>query len=467
MIESLSLNDWIRIEKKVRQQPRLSVQDLAAQTGLALADAENVIERLLEKYHCRLQVTAEGHIIYDFENFKLRNIQEWKKKLQHWFETFWVYGQYGLRVWIGLFTISYFLVSAIGLTMITGQSLGLENLFFEDKKEKKLKSKSKKANFENIFVSFWKSVTQWKKVGENIVEQKETEGKKNWVEAVYQFVFGKNKPKNPLSEAQKTAQWISQQNGILTVEDVQLLTGTDRNEAERLFSEVLVRFEGKPEVNEEGLLYGHFETLLRQTQSTNEKIGFFYEKEEPLAVITGNTEKQNQHIVGLGAITLISSVIFSFDVYENFFLLRWIPNIWLNVFLGWIPLAYMIPFFSLPFVRIFQQEFWINPKIKQQNLERKVFKAIVENEWESMSLKTLIGKIFKNNRASQAKKVAEILKKWQLDFGFEIVAEEKKGEIVYSFAGFKTQLDKIQAFRNQFDQQNFQTDIVFDTNEHE
>lgn len=467
MIKSLGLNDWVRIEKKVRQQPRLSVQDLAAQTGLALADAEGVIEQLLEKYHCRLQVTAEGQIIYDFDNFRLRDVQEWKKKLQHWLETLWVYGQYGLRVLIGLFTITYFLTSAIGLTLVTGQSFGIENLLFENKKEKKLKKKTEKANFENIFVSFWKSITQWKTVGENIVEQKETEGKKNWVEAVYQFVFGKNKPKNPLSQAQKTAQWISQQNGILTVEEVQMLTGTNRNEAERLFSEVLVRFEGKPEVNEEGLLYGHFETLLQQTQSTNEKVGFFYETEEPLAVITGNNEKQNARIAGLGAVTLVSSLVFTFEAYERIFLFHISPTIWLTVLLGWIPLAYTVPFFLMPFVRMLRQEFWTNPKIKQRNLERKIFKAIVENEWESMSLKTLSGKVFKNNWDWQQKKVEKILKKWQLDFGFEIVAEEKKGEVVYSFAGFKAQLDHIQAFRNQFDRQNFQTDIVFDTEEGE
>ncbi len=467
MSNSLSLNDWFQIEKKVRAQARLSVQDLAAQTGLALVDAEKVIEQLLEKYHCRLQVTAEGQIIYDFENFRLRNIQEWKKKLQYWFETVWIYSQYGLRVLIGLFTITYFLLSAIGLTLVTGQSLGIQHLLYEDKKEKQLKDKSKKANFENIFVSFWKSITQWRTVGENIVEQKETEGKKNWVEAVYQFVFGKNKPKNPLSEAQKTAQWISQQNGILTVEEVQMLTGTDRNEAERLFSEVLVRFEGKAEVSEEGILYGHFETLLQQTQSTNAKIGFFYETEEPLAVITGNNIKQNARIAGLGAITLISSLIFSLEAYERIFLFQVSPNIWLTLFLGWIPLFYTVPFFTLPFVRILKQEFWTNPKIKEQNLERSLFKAIVENGWESIELKTLSGKVFKNNWAWQQKKVAKIVKKWQLDFGFEIVAEEKKGEVVYSFEAFKAQLDRIEAFRSQFTLQNFQSDIVFDTNEEE
>ncbi len=467
MIDSLSINDWFQLEKKVRLQPRLSVQDLATQTGLALADAEKVIEKLLEKYHCRLQVTAEGSIIYDFEDFRFRNVQEWKKKLQYWLEIFWIYGQYGLRVLIGLFTITYFLVSAIGLTLFTGQSLGLENLLFEDKKEKKFKLESKKANFENIFVSFWKSITQWRTVGENIVEQKETQGKKNWVEAVYQFVFGKNKPRNPLSQAQKTAQWISQQNGILTVEEVQMLTGTDRNEAERLFSEILVRFEGKPEVNEEGILYGHFETLLQQTQSTNEKTGFFYENQEPLAIITGNTEKQNARIAGLGAVTLISSLLFSFEAYESVFLFHIKPNIWLTVFLGWIPLVYTVPFFSLPFVRMLQQEFWTNPKIKQRNLERKIFKVIVENGWEAVDLKTLSGKIFKKNWAWQQKKLAKILQKWQLDFGFEISTEEKKGEMVYSFEAFKAQLDKIQAFRNQFALQNFQTDIIFDTKEGE
>ncbi|MCA9619075.1 MAG: hypothetical protein KC731_08635, partial [Myxococcales bacterium] len=92
----------------------------------------------------------------------------------------------------------------------------------------------------------------------------EREEGKSFVASVYDFVLGPTRVEpHPLAQQQEVAAFVRQNGGVLTVRDVQALSGMGRKEAEQFFARFVAEQDGVAEISEDGALYATFEELLR------------------------------------------------------------------------------------------------------------------------------------------------------------------------------------------------------------
>ena len=54
------------INKRIHKTGRLTAPDAAMLTGLGVDEVSRALEKLMEQYECKLQVTDQGELIYDF-----------------------------------------------------------------------------------------------------------------------------------------------------------------------------------------------------------------------------------------------------------------------------------------------------------------------------------------------------------------------------------------------------------------
>ncbi|HZO15702.1 MAG TPA: hypothetical protein VFB62_20660 [Polyangiaceae bacterium] len=87
---------------------------------------------------------------------------------------------------------------------------------------------------------------------------------KSFIASVYDFVIGPTRVEPPpRAQEQEVAAFVRQNGGVLTVRDVQTLSGMPRKQAEQFFARFVAEQDGVAEVTEDGALYATFDELLR------------------------------------------------------------------------------------------------------------------------------------------------------------------------------------------------------------
>ncbi|MEM6299461.1 MAG: hypothetical protein AAF740_12305 [Bacteroidota bacterium] len=263
--------------------------------------------------------------------------------------------------------------------------------------------------------------------------------------SIYDFVFGEKRYQpDELFNQREIAAFLQQSQGILTIPDVMKLNGLPRHEAEKLFSDVLIRFEGEPSVSTDGVLYGDFrEFILRKNEST-EKVTYYWDEYEPEYNLTGNTKGRNTLIVFLNGFNLF----FAFLGMTGFFnvMLDEPEAMWMITWLGWVPLVFSMIFFLIPTIRYFR----LTPlrKARQENNRRKrVFKAVFLSPETTLSLSDVQQKV-NQDAVTEALKPAEIQPLF-FDLAHDLSTDTRvrEDEVVFDFA----HLREAQQLRNRLE----------------
>ncbi|MEN9222461.1 MAG: hypothetical protein Q6M04_08495 [Thermostichus sp. BF3_bins_97] len=249
---------------------RVTLGDIASSTGLALHDAKQELLNLAQKAEGHLQVSEQGEIAYVFpRGFRsILSRKEQQDRAAALRRKLWGGFLYGLRVSFGIMlvvSIVLIILALIALQMAAsrgddnnnrGRSRGLGFYYFP-----------------NLWIGnpFWRPYPDYGYRGYSgrgrSKPQPQEKSELNFLEAVYSFLFGDGDPNADLEEKRYAliGQVIRANGGVIAAEQVlpylDVEPGSAALEYEDYMLPILAKFDGQPEVSEEGDIVYRFPEL--------------------------------------------------------------------------------------------------------------------------------------------------------------------------------------------------------------
>jgi hypothetical protein len=242
--------------------------------------------------------------------------------------------------------------------------------------------------------------------------RKPKEHDKAFIASVYDFVLGPGRVEpDPRAQRQEVAAFVRKNGGVLTVGDVQALSGMTRPVADEFFATFVAEQDGAAEVTQDGALYATFEELLRSRSTKHDaEIMFYWDEYEPPHELTGNTTGKNVLIAALAAFNLACSV----------FVLAGGSGLGdLGLLLGAVPAGIFSLFFAVPLFRA-PLVWWRNRQQHIHNIRKRLFQVIFGGDDERLSADEVVARA--NNKSTTEEKlqlalVGELLGETLLDVG--------------------------------------------------
>lgn len=458
---------------------QFTLEDAVSVTGMPVIETQEAIKNMMEKYDCKLKVTENGDLIYDFGTLQRRHQKPWSEYFFDAMAMLWKGFQYFYKAMTSLFLIIYFvvfLVLLIGAAIASEDGDGVGDLI---------------AVLLRVFISIfeWNTINSYNdryyqtdshgypyqhykeksKILGKKKKSKDPRDEKGFVASIYDFIFGPPRVElDPLTNNQEVATFLRQQKGLVVTSEIQALAGWKREEAENFMTECLAMFDGKGDVSDNGTLYGDFSQLIRSKNRTGEEpVVWYWDEYEPDYELTGNSAGRNAAIIGMNIFNLLFSMAMVFG--------GWLGPDGLDLgflgslFLGYFPLVYSTLFFIIPMFRWIRQ---IPQKRKQHeiNIRKRLMRIVFQTYDQTKShiheipLKKL-EEVANTNRGSEEKLSAatidRIMKDTLADLGGEAYLNEN-AEVIYKFDLIAQELNDIDKLRANKKDNSQLGDIVFE-----
>ncbi|KVI03572.1 hypothetical protein Ccrd_018135 [Cynara cardunculus var. scolymus] len=301
---------------------RVTVGDVASKAGIKLTEAQKALQALAADTNGFLEVSDEGDVLYVFPKDYRTNLaaKSLRIKLEPLFEKAKSGAEYLIRVTFGTALIASIVIVYTTIIAIISSSSEEDN-----------RGRRRGRSFDSGF-SFYLSPADlfwyWDPYYYRRRRVRKEDNGMNFIESVFSFVFGDGDPNEGIEEERwkLIGQYIASNGGVVTAEelapylDVQNAEKTDDDDSYIL--PVLLRFDGQPEVDEEGNILYRFPSLQRtatsQRSGRKEYVGrkwtewvggvdkFFKEKKWDFSKIS-NTERAM--VAGLGALNLFGVIV--------------------------------------------------------------------------------------------------------------------------------------------------------------
>jgi hypothetical protein len=282
--------------------------------------------------------------------------------------------------------------------------------------------------------------------------------KKNFMSAVYDFVFGPPRVQlDPLGNEKEVAAYLQQHNGIVVTAELSALAGWTLPQAETFLTDCILRYRGETKISDDPVLYGQFDELMRGVGEVETgDIMYYWDEYEPEYELNGNSGTQNM-IIGImnGFNLMIALFLATGDltafvtpgVSPDIFAWLAVNAVWVQVVLGWIPLIFSILFFVIPLVRWFQIH-TLQQQRQRQNVRKRLFKAIFARRGQPQTVPAVTTAV---NRGSEeaALTLPEVesgLKQLVLDMPGDMDVSES-AEVQYAFPRLTAELDAVERLR--------------------
>ncbi|KAG8648673.1 hypothetical protein MANES_08G025400v8 [Manihot esculenta] len=234
--------------------------------------------------------------------------------------------------------------------------------------------------------------------------QTDGDGKMNFIESVFSFVFGDGDPNQGIEEERwkLIGQYISSNGGVVTAEELAPYLDLQTNEQtmndESYILPVLLRFDGQPEIDEEGNILYRFPSLQRTASSQRSRrkeyvgrrwadwIGlekFFREKKWQFSKTSAS---ERAMVIGLGGVNLFGVIILGAMLKD----VAVTPSGLIKFVSGIFPLLqiYAGSFFAIPLIRWFLVR-KRNAEIEKRNQAREQVARTLELPDPSLRRKLL------------------------------------------------------------------------------
>ncbi|XP_057960971.1 uncharacterized protein At5g03900, chloroplastic [Malania oleifera] len=343
---------------------RVTIGDVASRAGLKLSEAQRALQALAADTDGFLEVSDEGDVLYVFPKDYRSKLaaKSFRIKAEPLVEKAKSAAEYLIRVSFGTALIaSIVLVYTTIIAIVSSRS-------DEDNRGRR-GGRSYDSGFTfylNPSDLFWYWDPYYYRR-----RRVQTEGDgMNFIESVFSFVFGDGDPNQGIEEERwkLIGQYISSNGGVVTAEelapylDLSSMDATDNDESYIL--PVLLRFDGQPEVDEQGNILYRFPSLQRtaasQRSGRKEYVGrrwadwiggvekFFEEKKWQFSK-TRSSERAM--VIGLGGLNLFGVIILG-SMLKN---MSVTPSGFITFVADIFPLLqiYAGSFFAIPLVRWF------------------------------------------------------------------------------------------------------------------
>lgn len=465
-------------EKNTKQ---FTLEDAVSVTGMPVIETEEAVQNMMEKYDCKLKVTENGDLIYDFGTaLTRRDKKPWTEYLQEFMQMLWRGFQIGYKVMTSLFLVVYFvvfLVLLIGAAVASedGDGVGdliliMGRLFLSIFEWNTIMGYNNRYYKNDPYGYSYQHYKERPSILKRKRKPKDPRDEKSFVASVYDFIFGPPRVKlDPLANNQEVATFLREQKGLITTSEVQALAGWRREEAENFMTECLGMFNGEAHVSENGTLYGDFSQLIRSKNRTGEEpVVWYWDEYEPEHELTGNSNGRNAIIIAMNTFNLILSLGLVFGGW--FGALTANLGFWGSLFLGGFPLVYSALFFLIPMVRWFR----VRPLRRKQhelNIRKRLMRIVFQtydqgkkhvHEIPLTTLTQVANDQRKTEEKLDSKTVDRVMKDTLADLGGEAYLNDEN-EIIYRFDQIALELDDVDELRANKRDDNDLGKIIFES----
>lgn len=375
---------------------RVTIGDVASKAGLKLAEAQKSLQALAADTNGFLEVSDEGDVLYVFpKDYRTKlAAKSLRIKIEPLAEKAKSAGEYLIRVSFGTALIaSIVIVYTTIIALLSSRS--------DDDNRGRRGGRSYDSGF-NFYISptdlFW----YWDPYYYRRRRVRTENNGMNFIESVFSFVFGDGDPNQGIEEERwkLIGQYIAANGGVVTAEEIApyLDVQTTEND-ESYILPVLLRFDGQPEVDDEGNILYRFASLQRtastQRNTRKEYVGrrwadwvggvekFFKEKKWEFSK-TSTSERAM--VVGLGGLNLFGVIVLG-TMLKNTTIT---PSGFITFVSDIFPLLqiYAGSFFAIPLVRWFFIR-KTNAEIEKRNSTREKYARALEFPDVSLRRKVL------------------------------------------------------------------------------
>jgi hypothetical protein len=463
------------LEKFLKQSNhQFTLNDATAFSGLRTDQAKEALNALMETYLCRLKMTENGDLIYDFgKTLHRRGQKTFGEIVAQIGEALWKAFTFIYKIWITLMLVVYFIIFLVILILMVVAILSGSN----DKNKKASPNLGKTLN------GMTRALFNWSTVSRSIIYTTDKRGyrhkayqprpssvagetQKSFIAKVYDFVFGPLRvTPAPGEQEREIAAYIRANKGLLVAAEVRGLTGFERDKADFTFSDSLIRFNGEPRISEKAaVLYGYFFELIRSVSKEHEgQIIWFWDEYEPPFQITGNTTKDNAIIIGMNLFNLCFALfaLLSFAQTGYFFIFEGRE---FEIFLGWVPAVFSVIFFAVPLLRS-MPTLRKERERKANNIKKRVMKVIFQHRKVLLTLDFITQKVNETQGQEEhlsAAVVGQTMETLLYDLEGERVVNAE-GVEYYAFVRFNEELDEIRELRRHAQNNDALGKITFET----
>lgn len=468
------------LEKYAEKTKQFTLNDASSVTGLPILETEYTIKDMMEKYDCKLKVTENGDLIYDFgSHLRRRDAKSFGEYFNQFLGMLWKAFTIFYKFMISAFLVVYFIVFLlIVLAIVIGVMSGGKND----------NSKGVGNMVYALFRVFW-SIFQWNTImgynqtyrkkdsyGHSYRHYTEKEGflaslsgkggnsldKKGFVASVYDFVFGPPRVViHPLANMQELATYVKENKGVVSTYEIQALAGWNRDEAQNFMTNALANFNGRAEISDNAILYGDFSELNRRKDKTEgAPVVYYWDEYEPEYELTGNKTERDWGIFAMNAFNLLLSGMVLWGPLSEILS----AGFGVALFLGWVPFVYSFIFLMIPATRWL----FLIPKKRQQhltNVRKRLMKAIFHEQSASLTLEQLT-EIANRQHSKEGKLKPQLVEKVMMDVIYDLEGESfvnNKAEVVYKFDRLDSEIDEMDRIRKERKDDSRLGDIVFES----
>ncbi|NLJ44982.1 MAG: hypothetical protein GX430_00245 [Treponema sp.] len=393
-----------------RNRGEATVADLVVRTGLPKYQVETEVRAVADEYGARLRVTESGEILYSFP----RGLHSRYRGLGPALKRLWKALRRGIaaaaaflfKIWIVVMLVGYF-VLFLALTLAAlAASIAAQTAGSRDSRGRSRGGGGGlmfTGRILELFVRIWFYGELFKSPEQRYYERERrmarAADRRPLHKAVFSFVFGDGDPNEPWAETEKKAvtAFIQANRGLISLEEFMVLTGLRPAEAEDAINRYLYEFEGSPEVTPNGTIYYFFPSLLRRKDERDRTFGGSAPLKR-LIPFSSNPRKANVWFAALNGVNLAFGSYFmvnalsrgipyippgaqripaDFYLIVTMFVRSAVENPLPVLFwgLGFVPAAFAVLFYLVPFLRSLRLA-RANEEIKRQNLRKLVYARV-------------------------------------------------------------------------------------------
>ena len=458
-----------RIEHHLsRQQTHFTLPEAAALSGLSIAAVRDALEVCLHKYVCRLQVSEQGDLIYNFgPTLRRRDTQTWGERLHEVGAWLWKLFTVLYKAWIALTLVLYCVVFAVMMLALLLASSSRRS------DERQRSRSSSPLDMEGILRLFM-TIFQWRVITGSIGYRYDRQGyryrhyqpqpgvwhpqQKHFITAVYDFVFGPPRvPLDPLQNAKEVAAYLQQHKGLIVAAELCALAGWTFAQAETFLTDCVIRYQGETHITDNAVLYSQFDRLMRGVGSVAaSEIVSYWDEYEPEYEFTGNSTFQNWLIGGMNCVNLLGAVLVLNGLFDGllqgqlrqFWGLTSASSVtWLSLGLGWLPLLFSVLFFCIPLGRLLRLR-TLQRRRHRTNIRKRLSKAIFARQGQPQSVAQIVTRVHSGGQEETltAAEGESLLKELALDMPGDMLVNDL-AEIQFSFPRLTRELQEVEKLR--------------------
>ena len=474
-----------------------TIADLISATGLPKAQVEQAIKQVADEYRGHLRVTESGEILYYFPRGMVNRSRGLRPRVERALRSFGRsvarVAALPFKVWVMFMLVGYFVlfITLLVLAVLASIAASMAN-----------RGEGRRSSSAGGFLSFFFvvrvfQVFTWIWLSSGMGDYKRRPARRQGrplYRSVFAYVFGEEDPNKQWTDQEKTfiLSFIRGRKGVLTLDELMVMTGRSPDKAQGLLNQLLIEWEGEPAVTREGTLVYLFPGLLKSRRTEieqAERTPLANPRRKRLARFADNSAKTNRWISFFNGFNSLFSVYFlglallnPEPVYEfvrgeprmrldfaalYHFVQRLLDSVGVEaatsvilIVLGIVPLAFSLLFFLVPLVRRRRLKKQ-NEAIKQENLRKKIYFHVLGSA-DQFDPQEVHSETRDENPSDERGFVQQVVDDLAARQSAEV--EQSEGRLVYRFPELARQLSDVREFRKRVDLSRYAPgETVFDS----